>query len=56
MKKIFTAVVLGVAFAGVSLAHTSSKEKAGDRHAGQAAAVKVAVIEPSLPSVGNSAL
>ena len=45
MKNIFTAVVLGVAFAGVSLAHTSSEEKAGERHAGQAAEVKVAVIE-----------
>ena len=44
MKNLFTAVVLGVAFAGVSLAHTSSEE-AGERHAGKAAEVKVAVIE-----------
>ena len=45
MKNLFTAVILGIAFAGVSLAHTSSEEKAGERHAGQAAKVKVAVIE-----------
>ena len=44
MKNLL-AVVLGVAFAGVSLAHTSSEEKAGERQAGQAAKVKVAVIE-----------
>jgi TolB-like protein len=34
MKNLFTAVILGIAFAGVSLAHTSSEEK-----------VKVAVVE-----------
>src|SRR5688572_30542054 len=45
MKNIFTAVVLGVVFAGVSLAHTWSEEKASERHAGTAAEVKVAVIE-----------
>ena len=45
MKNIFTAVVLGVAFAGVSLAHTSSEEKAGERHAGTTAEVRVAVTE-----------
>ena len=45
MKNLFTAVILGIAFAGVSLAHTSSEEKAGERQAGKAAEVKVAVIE-----------
>ena len=45
MKNIFTAVILGIAFAGVSLAHASSEERAGDRHAGQVAKAKVAVIE-----------
>lgn len=45
MKSLFTAVVLGITFAGVSLAHTSSGEMAGERHTGTAAAVKVAVIE-----------
>jgi TolB-like protein len=44
MKNLFTAVVLGVAFAGVSLAHTLAEEKAGERPGGTAA-VKVAVIE-----------
>jgi TolB-like protein len=44
MKSIFTAVVLGIAFAGLSLAHTSSEEKADEQQAGQAK-VKVAVIE-----------
>ena len=42
MKNLFTAVVLGIAFAGVSLAHTSSEEKADER---PAAKVKVAVVE-----------
>lgn len=36
MKNLFTAVILAIAVAGVSLAHTSSEEKAG---------VKVAVVE-----------
>jgi TolB-like protein len=45
MKNLFTAVILGIAFAGVSLAHTSSEEKAGERQAGKAGAVKVAVTE-----------
>jgi TolB-like protein len=59
MKNIFTAVVLGVAFAGVSLAHTSSIEKAGERHSGKAAEVKVAVIEfspgPNAPGMTSEA-
>ncbi|HSE37916.1 MAG TPA: hypothetical protein VLG74_11495 [Blastocatellia bacterium] len=45
MKNLFTAVILGIAFAGVSLAHTASAEKAGERQGAQAAKVKVAVIE-----------
>ena len=45
MKNLFTALVLAIAFAGVSLAHTSSEEKSGERQAGQTAKVKVAVIE-----------
>ena len=45
MKNLFAAIVLGIACAGVSLAHTSSGEKAGERHAGTAAEVKVAVVE-----------
>ena len=45
MKNLFTAVVLGIAFAGVSLARTSSEEKADERQAGKAAGVKVAVVE-----------
>ena len=45
MKNLFAAVVLGIAFAGVSLAHTSSEEKAGERNTGMAAGVKVAVVE-----------
>ena len=45
MKNLFTAVVLGIAFAGVSLAQISSEETAGERQAGKAAAVKMAVIE-----------
>ena len=45
MKNLFTAVILGIAFAGVSLTHTSSEEKAGERHASKAAKVKVAVVE-----------
>jgi TolB-like protein len=45
MKNLFTAVILGIAFAGVSLAHTSSEEKTGERQAAKAAEVKVAVIE-----------
>jgi TolB-like protein len=45
MKNLFTAVILGIAFAGVSLAQASSEEKAGERHAAKAAEVKVAVIE-----------
>ena len=45
MKNLFTAVILGIAFAGVSLAHTSSEEKIGERQAAKAAEVKVAVIE-----------
>ena len=45
MKNLFAAVILGIAFAGVSLAQTSSEEKSGERYAGKAAEVKVAVIE-----------
>ena len=45
MKNLFTAVILGIAFAGVSLAQTSSEGKTGERQAAKAAEVKVAVIE-----------
>lgn len=45
MKNLFTAVILGIVFAGVSLAHTSSEEKSGVRHEGKVAEVKVAVLE-----------
>jgi curli biogenesis system outer membrane secretion channel CsgG len=45
MKNLFTAVILGIAFAGVSLAHTWSEEKTGEWQAAKAAEVKVAVIE-----------
>ena len=45
MKNLLTALVLGVVFASVSLAHISSEEKAGERQTDKAAAVKVAVIE-----------
>jgi len=45
MKTLFTAVILGIAFTGVSLAHTSSEEKAGEQQVAKAAGVKVAVIE-----------
>jgi TolB-like protein len=38
MKNLLTAVILGIALAGVSLAHTSSEETAGE-------GVKVAVVE-----------
>jgi TolB-like protein len=41
MKNLFTAVILGIAFAGVSLAQTSSQEKSGQRRA----EIKMAVIE-----------
>jgi hypothetical protein len=55
MKNLLTAVFWGIAFAGVSLAHTSSEEKAGGRQAAKAAAVKVAVIEfspgPNVPGM-----
>ena len=44
MKNLFTAVILALAFAGVSLAHTLSEEKAGERQAAKAT-VKVAVVE-----------
>lgn len=51
MKNLFTAVILGIAFVGVSLAHTSSEQKTGER---QAAKVKVAVVEfsPGLNASG----
>ena len=45
MRRLFTAVVLGVALAGVSLARTSSEEKSVEQQAAKAAGVKVAVIE-----------
>ena len=45
MKNLFTVVILGIAFAGVSLAQPSSEEKAGERPAARAAGVKVAVVE-----------
>ena len=45
MKNLFTAVILGFAFAGVSLAQTSPEEKSGKRLAGNGAEVKVAVVE-----------
>jgi TolB-like protein len=55
MKNLFTAVILGIAFAAVSLAHTSSEEKTGERQAGAAAKVKVAVVEfspgPNVPGM-----
>ena len=41
MKNLFIAVILGIAFAGVSLGHTSSEEK----QAAKAGEVKVAVVE-----------
>jgi TolB-like protein len=45
MKNLFTAVILVLALAGVSLAQTSPGEKSGQRQAVKAAGVKVAVIE-----------
>ncbi len=42
MKNFLTAVILGIALVGVSLAHTSLEEKIGEQ---QAAKVKVAVVE-----------
>jgi hypothetical protein len=45
MKNLFAAVILGIALAGVSLAHPSSAEKTGEQQAAKAAKVKVAVIE-----------
>ena len=55
MKNLFTAVILGIAFAGVSLANTSSVEKAGEPQAPKAAKVKMAVVEfspgPNVPEM-----
>lgn len=45
MKNLFTAVILGIVFAGVSLAQTSSKAKPGERISGKAGVTKVAVVE-----------
>jgi TolB-like protein len=45
MKNLITAVILGIAFAGVSLAQTSSAAKTGERQAAKGAEVKVAVTE-----------
>ncbi len=42
MKNLLTAVILGIALVGVSLAHASLEEKTGEP---QAAKVKVAVVE-----------
>ena len=59
MKNLFTALVLGIAFAGISLAHTSSEEEAGERHAKNAAELKVAVVEfspgPNAPGMTHEA-
>jgi len=44
MKNLLTAVILGIVFAGVSLAHTSSEEKVVEQQAAKAADVKVAVV------------
>ena len=46
MKNLFTAVILGIAFAGVSLAHTSSEEKAGERHG--AAEMQTKAVKPAI--------
>jgi len=45
MKNLFTAVILGIALAGISLAQTSSKEKTVERQTGKGSEVKVAVVE-----------
>ena len=45
MKNLFAALVLAIAVAGVSLAHTSWEEKAGEPQAGKGAKVNVAVVE-----------
>jgi hypothetical protein len=45
MKNLFTAVILGMALAGVSLAHISSEAEVAEVQAGKAGEVKVAVIE-----------
>lgn len=45
MKNFFTAVILGIALASVSLAQTSSRENTGERQAGKTGAVKAAVVE-----------
>ena len=45
MKNLFTAIILGIALAVVSLAHTSSEKKSGERQTGKAAETKAAVIE-----------
>lgn len=45
MKKLFTAIILGIAFAGVWLAQTSSEGKSGERNTGKASEVKIAVVE-----------
>jgi TolB-like protein len=44
MRSLFTAFILGIALAGVSLAQTASGEKSGGRQAGKAE-IKAAVIE-----------
>lgn len=45
MKNLFTAFILGIALAGISLAQTSSSVKTGARPTGKATEVKTAVIE-----------
>lgn len=59
MKKLVTAVIVGIAFAGVSLTQTSAQERAGKRQAAKAAAVRVAVIEfspgPNAPGMTHEA-
>jgi hypothetical protein len=45
MKNLFTAVILGIVIAGVSLAQPSSAEKTSERQATKMGEVKVAVVE-----------
>ncbi len=45
MKNLFTAIIVGIALVGVSLAHNSTQKKAGQRQTDKAAEVKLAVIE-----------
>lgn len=45
MKKLFTTVILGIAFAGVSLAQTSLQIKPGQRQTSKTEEIKIAVVE-----------